>query len=118
MVFLVNDLKVKITVSDLQTRVDLALMQALEKHGKPSRTSLKGLFKEKQVRLLTPEKREIPLTAAEVLLKGEYEIILVGWEKFKEIHLNKKARPCPQGCFLPIVYEDSDLLILNKNTGV
>ena len=53
-------------------------------------------------------------SASMALEPGKYEFVLQGWEEFRETieHLE----PAPD-CFLPILYEDENLLILDKASG-
>ena len=94
-----------------ETRADLALLEALKKkHPGLSRAILKNWFKNKLI--LWNQK---PLKASHFFTLGgfqiEYPENLI--HKIEEAH----ALPSPRGCFLEIIYEDADLLVLNKISG-
>lgn len=93
-------------------RADLAILNAIRERGQTvSRARLKTWFQKDQIRL-----NEIPISASRILLPGDYSIEIT--EMSELLAQAEEALPSPQGCFLPVVYEDSQLLVLNKASGV
>lgn len=92
-------------------RLDLALLAELRAQGLTglSRARLKDVFRSKGVRLLgrvaDPSQRLEP---------GSYEITVDA----DLAEPQASARPAPRGPFLPVIYEDTDLLVLNKTSGI
>ncbi len=94
------------------SRLDLALLGELRQElPSLSRARLKELFK--QSRVLIQGK---PASPSSVLPSGQIEVMIIDWDP--KIGKSPVASPSPQGCFLPVVYEDEDLLVLNKASGI
>jgi 23S rRNA pseudouridine1911/1915/1917 synthase len=52
-----------------------------------------------------------------ILAPGVYAVTITGWDE--TLHQEKeRAQACPDGPFLPIAYEDENLLVLDKESGV
>jgi 23S rRNA pseudouridine1911/1915/1917 synthase len=90
-------------------RLDLALLEFLNsKDLKISRTLLKEWIKSKKVFL-----DHRPVRAGDLLPPGNYPIQIRN-----ALEPTATAQASKKGAFLPIVYEDKDLLVLNKTSGV
>ncbi len=110
-----SDLKIIVQILGQPIRADQALLQALSRQGiHLSRSKLKRSFHEKEIRLQNQS-----LKASELLPPGDY---LLNWTPSSSMALdqilNPKAVPSTQGSFIPIVYEDNTLLILNKGNEI
>lgn len=91
-------------------RADLALLEALASSpGEPSisRAALKKWFAEGLV-----QGSRHALRASQILPPGEHRV------EIPEALEPALPQPSKQGSFLPVLYEDADLLILNKASGV
>jgi 23S rRNA pseudouridine1911/1915/1917 synthase len=94
---------------DSESRADLALLNALKLLGtEVSRAKLKDYFKLGSI--LFKNKK---LDASHIFSKGQYEITYPDDLLEKEVAFASK-----DGCFLDILYEDENLLILNKTSGI
>lgn len=92
---------------ELETRLDQALLTELRKtHPELSRASLKEAFRSGAIRF--PASRLLP--------PGEHEIEIVGWDPVRATDRRAKAALAPD--FLPAVYEDGEVLVLNKRSGI
>src|SRR4051794_14016642 len=93
-------------------RIDVLLLAEIQKTAPAfSRARLKQWFYDQRVLL-----RGAPISAAFELGPGDIEISI---RDFKPDEISPpRARPSTRGCFLPIIYEDSEVLILNKASGV
>ena len=74
-----------------------------------SRAQLKDLFKQGRIRL-----NGKVASASTDVAPGGYDISIEGWNAFIE---SQAALVAADECFLPIIYEDEDLLILHKTSG-
>jgi 23S rRNA pseudouridine1911/1915/1917 synthase len=93
------------------TRLDQAILDMLRDTSSGlSRNQLKTLFEEKRVRLAG-----VSRPASWSLLPGSYEVELLGMSADSK---STQAQASPKGSFLPIAYEDDELLVLNKQSGV
>jgi 23S rRNA pseudouridine1911/1915/1917 synthase len=113
-----SDLRLQIHVDAREkagVRIDRALADELKKRAPHlSRATLKHCFVEKSVRL-GPAGHAV--SASTILLPGTHEVTLADWDE-KEHFEAPRARPAPEGPFLPIVFEDESFLVLNKAPGV
>jgi 23S rRNA pseudouridine1911/1915/1917 synthase len=92
-------------------RLDQAVLDKLrETSAGISRTHVKSLFEEKKIRL-----NGVSRPASWSLLPGSYEVEILGLSEAPGI---AQAMPSKNGSFLPIAYEDDELLVLNKASGV
>jgi len=92
-------------------RLDLAVLAALEKNGTPlTRARLKAMFK--AGRILVNDRQSAP---ADGVKDGDTAAI-EGWTAADATAA--RAAPSPDGCFLNVVFEDNDLLVLDKLSGV
>lgn len=92
-------------------RADQLLLKELKKSfPEITRNRLKPWFQDRRIY----SKHQV-LQASSHLSLGEYLIELEGITT--EALVPPQAQPCPRGCFLPILYEDETLLILNKTSG-
>jgi 23S rRNA pseudouridine1911/1915/1917 synthase len=99
----------QITVLEAPERLDIALLRSIQSEFPHiSRARLKTWFQEKKIRF-----KNQPLKGSHELNPGSYEVTLFDceWEV-------PQASSSLQGSFLPILYEDEDLLILNKFSGI
>lgn len=94
-------------------RLDLLLLAELQRELGPglSRARLKGFFR--SGRILLQNRPAEPSTWLDI---GRYPIAIEGADALSAA--SPVARASLQGSFLPIVYEDRDLLVLNKQSGV
>jgi 23S rRNA pseudouridine1911/1915/1917 synthase len=91
-----------------ERRLDHALLRVLYSQDHViSRAGLKEHFKSGDV-LIAGKAR----SASDSLAPGTYTVEIRNWRE------GKAALPDPRGSLIPIVYEDDDLLILNKPEGV
>lgn len=107
-----SELIIELLTSEDQTRLDHALLDQLRKDLPTlSRAALKRLFKEQRILI-----HRTVASASRELRKGLHSITIKDWdpESMTDVH----AKPSPQGSFLPVVYEDADLLVLDKLTGI
>lgn len=96
---------------DQETRADLALLDVLRgEHPSLSRSELRDFFKAGGVLF-----RGQPIKPSFLLRAGETRIELLSPERLLS---PKPILPAPQGAFLPRVYEDENLLVLHKLSGV
>src|SRR4051812_13249266 len=92
-------------------RLDQAVLDKLRESSPGiSRNQVKALFEEKKVKL-----NGVSRPASWSLLPGSYEIEIVGMGAASGA---AQAMPSTQGSFLPIAYEDDELLVINKASGV
>jgi 23S rRNA pseudouridine1911/1915/1917 synthase len=92
-------------------RLDQAVLDKLRESSPGiSRNQVKALFEEKKVKL-----NGVSRPASWSLLPGSYEIEIAGMSAASAV---AQALPSKQGSFLPIAYEDDELLVLNKTSGV
>ncbi|MCM2322866.1 MAG: RluA family pseudouridine synthase [Oligoflexia bacterium] len=95
-----------------ETRLDILLLPRVrEQAPRLSRAGLKELFRAGAIRL---EGRA--LAASERLGPGTYRIAVTDFPP--EALTSAAARPAQQGPFLPMVFEDDRLLVLDKRSGV
>lgn len=99
----------QLTIQEAPQRADLALLKRLQlDFPHLSRARLKTWFQEKKIRL-----KEQPLKSSFELAPGFHEITLINCD------LNlPQASASRHGSFLPVIYEDEDLLILHKASGI
>lgn len=97
----------------VSTRLDRCLLEELNRELAPelSRARLKLLFERKLVRV----GGGVAEPSLQVSTDQVYEI---GLELDASELLPDTARPSKQGSFLPVVYEDADVLVLNKQAGI
>jgi 23S rRNA pseudouridine1911/1915/1917 synthase len=95
-------------IGEEKQRLDHALLRALLENGvSVSRAALKEHFKNGEI-LIRGKSRN----ASDILSTGAYAVEIKNWQD------EKAASPDPRGSVLPIVYEDDELLALNKPAGV
>ena len=105
-------LSIKLDIAQGGTRVDHALKAELQAQAPGlSRSTLKEWFKEGRV-LLNGKK----VTASHELRTGPHKIEIKDWHA--DALTPAAATPSTQGSFLPVVYEDEDILVLNKLSGI
>jgi 23S rRNA pseudouridine1911/1915/1917 synthase len=103
-----SPLHLRVTVTEPEARLDLLVQKALEAMNRiVSRAQLKKWFQNGQVTY-----RERAISASHSLPLGEHEITLL-----LSTFTSLSASASPKGCFLPVMYEDAEILILNKNHG-
>lgn len=106
------ELIVEIEITEGKNRVDQLLLAKLKvEFPDLSRSTLKKLFKDKHISL-----GNRLLSASTELRPGHYKIKISPWEE--AIVKKPLAVPSEKGCFLNIIYEDDELLILDKKSGV
>jgi 23S rRNA pseudouridine1911/1915/1917 synthase len=94
-------------------RLDRALADALKKNSPHvSRATLKDYFTRRQVRVSGRT-----ASASHVLSPGVYKISISDWDESAH-KTAPKAEPSKRGSFIPVLYEDASLLVLNKTSGV
>lgn len=94
-------------------RLDRALLVELQKeYPQLSRAALKRWFQSGSV--LLNGKPATP--ALEIYSKLSYTIKILGWDPGTLASV--EAAVSPDGCFLPVVYEDEDLFVLHKLSGI
>ncbi len=104
-----DPIKIIVRIQNAPLRTDLALLRALETQGITlSRNQLKERFQQKQV-----FHQGRPTVASRILEVGDYEFILNEVVQSKEL-----SSISAEKSFLPIVYEDETLLVLNKESGI
>jgi len=104
-------LNLKLQVKTGLTRLDQALLDHLRQaHPGISRSQLKALFEEKRIKL-----QGMARPPSWSLVPGSYEVQIEGLSSESG---SNQAQPSTQGPFLPVVYEDSELLVLNKASGI
>jgi 23S rRNA pseudouridine1911/1915/1917 synthase len=102
----------KLEVAEDEVRLDVALLAELQKVAPyVSRASLKPWFKAGHVLL-----NERPAPASHLLRRGTHEVRLLRWSD--SLAHGPRAQASQEGAFLPVVYEDDDLLVLHKLTGI
>ncbi|MGK5083690.1 RluA family pseudouridine synthase [Bdellovibrionota bacterium FG-1] len=90
-------------------RADLLILSELRKTlPELSRTRLKEFFRAQKIRI-----QGQPLDPARLMNAGVYEVQIEDLPLEPEI-----AKASSQGSFLPIIYEDDEMLVLNKRTGI
>jgi 23S rRNA pseudouridine1911/1915/1917 synthase len=103
-----NEIQVQLEILEAPTRLDLALLQHLQKTGTViSRAKLKDWFHDKKILL-----KGYPAPGSLTLHPGTYEVTLVDCETSPQ-----QAVAASIDFNLPIVYEDENLLILHKRSG-
>src|SRR5437870_4329303 len=97
---------------EVSTRLDQALLSALrtETGSTVSRAQLKRYLKENPINI-----NGTRLSASAQIDLGDHDISLPGWKKF-EASL-RRLTPADH-CFVPILYEDENLLVFHKPSGV
>lgn len=92
-----------------ESRLDIALLEAIRAvMPSLSRAELKDWFKAKRILL-----HDRPAAPAMALTPGKaYEIAVLDLEATTEAHA-----PAAEGSFLPIVFENDELLVLHKSSG-
>src|SRR5258708_7065265 len=94
-----------------ERRLDLVLREALQARGiSISRVKLKAYFEEKAVVF-----DRQPRSGAWIVTPGSHSVEISGLD---EDSLSQRAAPSPRGSFLPIVYEDDEILVLHKQSGI
>ncbi len=109
-------MKVRFTlnIKSAGIRLDQALLEEIRsKLPSLSRQTLKRCFKDKTIFL--NHRPSQACEASHILPIGNHEIEIRGISEIA--FADPKAMPSPRGCFLPIMYEDRDLLILHKKSG-
>ena len=107
-----KDLKFSTTVAQDGLRLDQLVLELLrEKHPTLSRAAIKKLFTSERI-LLDGRSHD----KSQIVLAGQHEVVIRNWSA-AEFEI-PAAQAFPAGCFLPIVYEDSDLLVLHKRSGI
>jgi 23S rRNA pseudouridine1911/1915/1917 synthase len=102
----------RLEVQEEAVRIDLALLAELQKEAPHlSRASLKTWFKNDHVLL-----QGRPISGSHLLRAGSYEVTVLRWDE--NSRTPPQALASDEGSFLPIVYEDDEILIFNKLTGV
>ncbi len=103
---------ITLSVDQPSIRLDLALLEALKlRQIEISRNSLKSAFHEKKLFY-----RGIPAKPSQILFLGTHEVT---WKNWNPDHFAPpQAHASERGCFLPVVYEDENLLVLNKETKI
>ena len=92
-------------------RADQALVDTFRKQGHLiSRRELKLWFQNRQISLIQNETQTL-VRAGDLLSPGSHTILL------QDCILGQTIQPASH-CFLPVVYEDAELLILDKKSGV
>lgn len=103
-------LKLKLDVRE-DSRIDRLVLEALRKNRAHfPRSEMKALFRDQRVSIGGRIQ-----SASDPLRPGTYEVSIQS-QDLREFQ--QDALPSPQGCFLPIVYEDKDLLVLDKESGI
>lgn len=104
-------LRLKLRV-EVPTRLDQALLEVLRKEtgSSVSRAQFKRYLKETPIEVNGARPNPSTLIAV-----GNYDILLPDWKKF-ETSL-RELKPA-EHCFIPILYEDGDLLIFHKPSGI
>jgi 23S rRNA pseudouridine1911/1915/1917 synthase len=96
-------------IQSSEERLDRVLLRDIQqKHPDVSRASLKSYFQKNFV--FVDGRHASP---SQTLAPGSYEILIQNWNL-----AIPRAIPCPSGNFLPVLFEDEDLLILNKKTSI
>lgn len=104
-------MRFKLVIEKGLHRLDQALLERLREDVPGiSRNQLKELFEQKRIELNGSVK-----PPSWSLLPGSYEIAVSGLSGGAEA---EQARPSERGSFLPIAFENSELLVLNKSSGV
>lgn len=105
--------KLSISIEGASRRLDQSLRDALRELKNPlSRSQLKKLFEERRVLI-----DDNPKPASWSLSPGQHTVTVL--EVFEdEISAQSLAQPSTRGSFLPIVYEDENLLVLDKQSGI
>lgn len=95
------------------TRLDRCLLEELNRELAPdlSRARLKLLFERKLIRVGGG-------VAEPSLLVSTDQVYEIGLELEASELGPECARPSTRGSFLPVIYEDADVLVLNKSSGV
>ena len=109
-------MRIRLLISEPLERVDRALLRFLKReHPALSRAQLKTLFYAGRVLLGGKS-----ISASQELLSGEHELDLHETDLAIDLKRlsNATAQPSERGCFLPVVYEDDSLLVLNKISGI
>jgi 23S rRNA pseudouridine1911/1915/1917 synthase len=102
-------LQLMIEIKSGLVRLDQAMLDELRRKSlNVSRNQLKTLFDEKRITL-----NGVSRPGSWSLLPGTYHIEIQGLEAAAG-----GARPSTQGSFLPVVFEDDELLVLNKRSGI
>jgi 23S rRNA pseudouridine1911/1915/1917 synthase len=104
-------LQLKLVIEKGIHRLDHALLERLRIDlPSISRNQLKELFEQKRVELNGSVK-----PPSWSLLPGSYEVTISGLSTGAEA---EQAKPSEKGSFLPIAFENSELLVLNKSSGI
>jgi 23S rRNA pseudouridine1911/1915/1917 synthase len=94
-----------------RTRLDLLILEELRAKSQIiSRAQLKEFFQDKQIQL-----NGRTVAASEEVSPGTHTVTISGWDEF--VAASQSLRPA-SSCFLPIVYEDENILVLHKSSGV
>ena len=98
---------IQVEVTEPEQRLDQALLQALSREGfQHSRNEVKGWFRENLILY-----QDHPVKPSFLLKAGHHTL------KLPKKSIHQQLTPA-HTCFLPIEYEDEDLFILNKASGV
>jgi 23S rRNA pseudouridine1911/1915/1917 synthase len=107
-------LKLQLTISPEKIpplRTDIAILELIhERWPYFSRAQLRRWFEAERIKI---NQRKIP--RSELLAPGTYEVVVENWSE--DEMSGPRARASTQGCFLPIIFEDNNLLVLNKSSG-
>ena len=107
-----SELRITIQIDVAGERLDVSLLDSLRKseHSRAiSRAQLKSLFHEKRVRYAGRA-----ISASFLLPPGSHEIII---EELAPGAFDPPEALAAPTCFLPVVHEDEELLVLHKTSG-
>lgn len=105
------DLHLELSLETEAPRIDVALLDTLRIQAPNlSRATLKEYFKNKQILC-----NGNAISASTTLPAGSHSIQIRGWNPSRAE--TPRASASENGCFLPVVYEDEDLLVLHKRSG-
>jgi 23S rRNA pseudouridine1911/1915/1917 synthase len=100
------------TAQGAEARIDRALTDALKLRAPHlSRATLKAYFQRREILL---NGRAVP--PATVVAPGEHTITILNWEEGAHREA-PHASPSTKGPFLPVIFEDERLLVLDKESG-
>ncbi len=107
-------LKLTIEVQELSIRLDRAILQHLQKQGIAlSRGQLKVLIQESKVLY-----QDRPVSGSFLLSSGSHSIAILRSADEPPLGTPLKASPAAASFQLPIIYEDENLFLINKTSGV